>query len=294
MAPESPHERFDGLARLRRPGHVVSRRAALVLALCALAFAAWLGLDAPLTGLVPNEGGWRTARAFFAGALSPAFDYEKPDPRYTPFLVTVLESAWRTVMLAAAGMSVSLVIGCVLGVLGSEVWWRGLGRRLGFASRAAHTSLRVVIALMRSVHELVWAILFLAAFDLSVFSAVLALAIPYGGTLAKVFGEMLDEEPRAPAEALLALGASRASIFALGIVPGVMPNLLAYGFYRFECALRSAAVMGFFGLPTIGLSLSLAWGESHYREVWTYLYALTALVLVFELWSSVLRRRFVA
>jgi ABC-type phosphate/phosphonate transport system permease subunit len=40
--------------------------------------------------------------------------------------------------------------------------------------------------------------------------------------------------------------------------------------------------------------LSLAWGESHYREVWTYLYALTALVLVFELWSSLLRRRFVA
>lgn len=277
-----------------RPPRRIGRRAALVLALGVLACAAWLALDAPLSGLVPNEGGWHTARAFFGGAFTPALDYEKPDPRYTPFALSVLGSLWRTVLLAAAGMSVSLVLGCLLGVLGSEVWWRGLGRRLGFAARAAHTSVRVVIALMRSVHELVWAMLFLAAFDLSVFSAVLALAIPYGGTLAKVFGEMLDEEPRAPAEALLALGATRASIFALGIVPGVTPNLLAYGFYRFECALRSAAVMGFFGLPTIGLSLSLAWGESHYREVWTYLYALTALVLVFELWSSALRRRFVA
>jgi len=54
----------------------------------------------------------------------------------------------------------------------------------------------VVIAAMRSVHELLWAMLFLAAMGLSPATAVVAIAIPYGGTLAKIFSEMVDESPQ--------------------------------------------------------------------------------------------------
>jgi phosphonate transport system permease protein len=67
----------------------------------------------------------------------------------------------------------------------------------------------------------------------------------------------------------------------------------AYSFYRFECAVRSSAVLGFFGYPTIGYYLRLSAENLHYREVWTYLYALIALVLIVELWSSRLRERIV-
>jgi phosphonate transport system permease protein len=89
-------------------------------------------------------------------------------------------------------------------------------------------------------------------------------------------------------------GASPLQVFAFGLVPRAAPDLAAYSFYRFECAVRSAAVLGFFGFPTLGYAIAQAFENLHYREVWTYLYALLALVLLIETWSGALRRRFVA
>ncbi len=69
-----------------------------------------------------------------------------------------------------------------------------------------------------------------------------------------------------------------------------MPDLIAYTFYRFECALRSAAVLGFFGFPTLGYYLAASFENLHYGEVWTYLYALFGLVVAVDWWSGRLRR----
>jgi len=273
----------------------VGRRAVALLGLALLCGLALTQLDTPLSGLVPSESGWRVARDFLANALRPALDYEEPVAGYRPFLAQLALGLWNTVLLAAGGMALALVVGTVFGLVGSRVWWeRDLDASLGPVRRACYSSVRFAIALMRSVHELLWAVVFLAAFGLTPFAAALALSIPYGGTLAKVFSEMLDEEPREPGLALRQIGASRRVEVVLGLVPGVLPNAFAYAFYRFECALRAAAVMGFFGLPTIGQDLKLAWLDLHYREVWSYLYAMIALVVLFELWSSRLRRRFVA
>ena len=273
----------------------LGRRATALLGLGALCVLALTQLDTPLAGLVPNESGWRVAREFASNALRPALDYEAPVPGYRPFLASLALGLWNTVLLAAGGMALAVVLGTALGLVGARVWWERDGEdALGPVRRVGYSTVRLVIALMRSVHELLWAVVLLAAFGLTPFAAAVALSIPYGGTLAKVFSEMLDEEPRAPGLALRQLGASRRVEVVLGLVPGALPNALAYAFYRFECALRAAAVMGFFGLPTIGQDLKLAWLDLHYREVWTYLYAMVALVVVFELWSSRLRRRFVA
>ncbi|QDU84439.1 Phosphate-import permease protein PhnE [Planctomycetes bacterium Pla163] len=301
MAPEPPRSEAHGRPR-RAPlppssslVRNVGRRLLVTVGLALLALLAFTQLDTPLSGLVPGESGWRIARAFFAQALSPALDYEDPSPGYRPFLVKVALGVWHTILLAAGGMTLAIAVGSVLGLMGASAFWedREGPRALRSLRLVLFASVRVAIALMRSVHELLWAVVFLAAFGLTPFSAALALSIPYAGTLAKVFSEMLDEEPRQPALALRQLGASRRCELVFGLVPGVLPNAVAYTFYRFECALRSAAVMGFFGLPTLGLDLKLAWFDLHYAEVWTYLYALALMVVVFELWSAGLRRRFV-
>ena len=70
--------------------------------------------------------------------------------------------------------------------------------------------------------------------------------------------------------------------------------MLAYAFYRFECALRSSAVLGFFGVATIGRDIELAFLTNRYGEVWTYIYVLMAVIVVFDVWSGHLRKRFVA
>ncbi len=279
-------------------------RRLVLLGIVGAGLAAGITLELDPRDLVPSAGGLAVAGEFFSRALSPALTYEAefvPDSA-PPLALKVLASLRTTVLFAAAAMSLSIVVGILLGFLGSTAWWtedpmggRSRRRLLGRGpSLAVYGATRVLITLMRSVHELLWAVLFLAAFGLSNLAAVIALAIPYGGTLAKVFSELIDETPREAANALRAAGASPAQVFLFGLLPRALPDMSAYAFYRFECSLRSSAVLGFFGYPTLGYHLAASFENLHYGEVWTYLYALCLLVILVEWWSGALRRRFVA
>jgi phosphonate transport system permease protein len=288
---------------IRKP-FAIGTRGYVIAGIAIAAACAWIALDAPIAGLVPQRGGARIVADFFGSALRPAFSYESEVPADTPPLLwQALGAARRTVVFAAAAMSLALVGGLALGFLGSTAWWAddrtgGRSRIARFFRRSIAPGVwfatRVVIVAMRSVHELLWAVLFLAAFGLNTASAVIAIAIPYTGTLAKVFSEMIDEAPRDVAGALRAAGASPLSVFCFGLLPRAMPDMSAYAFYRFECAVRSSAILGFFGFPTLGYFISAAFDNLHYGEVWTYLYVLCALVVGIEAWSGALRRRFVA
>lgn len=292
------------MARRARERLPLGARGATVLALLlgACLCAVWLGLSP--AGLVPREGGLKLAGEFFSRAFSPAFDYETSAPEGAPPIVLkALEGARRTVVFAAAGMSLALVIGVVLGFCASSAWWRGdlrggesawrvfLRRSAGPAVWGAS---RALIVALRSVHELLWAVLLLAAMGLNSATAVVAIALPYGGTLAKIFSEMVDEAPRDSAHALRQLGAGGVQTFLLGLVPRALPDMCAYAFYRFECAIRSSAVLGFFGFETLGYAIKQSFENLHYGEVWLYLWTLFALVVAVELWSGAVRRRFVA
>ncbi len=267
-----------------------------------------LGLDP--RDLVPGEGGLRIAGELFSSAFRPALTYESASvpEGITPLPLKALEAARVTLTLAAAAISLSVIVGIGLGFLASTAWWVGDAAPLtpgdagGDATRrlarravrpAIYGGARVLIALMRSVHELLWAVLLLAALGLSELTAVIAIAIPYAGTLAKVFSEMLDEAPRDSALALRGLGASPGIVFFFGLLPRALPDMAAYAFYRFECALRSSAVLGFFGYPTLGYYIAASFENLFYGEVWTYLYTLFLLVAVADWWSGALRRRLV-
>ncbi len=253
---------------------------------------------------MPGRGGLEIAREFFSRAVSPALTYEAEQvPEGAPPLwLRALEASRTTVVFAAAAISLSAVAGVLLGFLASTAWWvddpAGGGSRLARLLRrtvapAVYAAVRVVIALLRSVHELLWAVVFLAALGRSNVTAVLAIALPYSGTLAKVFSELIDEAPREGAAALRSIGAGPFQVFFFGLLPRALPDMSAYAFYRFECALRSSAILGFFGYPTLGYYIAASFENLHYGEVWTYLYTLFALVVVADLWSGALRRGFV-
>ena len=278
-------------------------RARVLISLAALGGLAALELGLDLRDLAPSSGGLTVARELLSRAFSPAWAREGTAAvDAEPLLVTALEAAWVTVQLAAAASGLALLLGAPLGLLASSVVWRldgppsasrgprgaRLGRRVGFGLA------RALIAGLRSVHEILWAVLLLAALGLSQLSAVVAIAIPYAGTLAKVFSEMLDETPRDAGLALRDLGATSLQALMYGWLPRAFPDLAAYAFYRFECALRAAAVLGFFGFPTLGYHLLVSFENLHYGELWTFLYTLIALVMVVDAWSGWLRRRLLA
>jgi phosphonate transport system permease protein len=243
-------------------------------------------------------------KEFFARALSPALDYEGADlpAGLPPLPLRVFSATLNTVVFAAAAMSLAVPLGIILGFCASSAWWSRPRDGAGLTTRTrdfgpgplVYGATRVLIAAMRSVHELLWAVLFLAAFGLLEVNAVLALAIPFAGVLAKIFSEILDETPPDAALALRSSGASPLQVFLFALAPRAFPDMVSYTFYRFECALRSAAVLGFFGFPTLGFYLAASFENLYYGEVWTYMYALFALIVAVEWWSGVVRRRFVA
>jgi phosphonate transport system permease protein len=265
----------------------------LLIAVAGLWAAVELGLGP--RGLMPDAGGLRLVGRFLAAALTPTFTYEAAVPDGTsPLLLKIGAAAATTVAFAAAATSLALLVGATLAFLASQSWWsdRAGGRRI--VAPVVYGVTRTVIALSRSVHELLWAVVFLAAMGLTPLAAVVAIAIPYAGVFAKVFSEMLDEAPRDTDAALRDGGASPLHAYVFGLVPRALPDMTSFAFYRFECALRSAAVLGFFGIPTLGLYVQQSFTNAHYHEVWSYLYAMFALVLAVDAWSGAVRRGMVS
>ena len=235
---------------------------------------------------------------FFGAALSPALEYqdELVGENADPILLRAAMGALRMIRVAAGAIAIALPLGLLLAYLSSESWWSvsaSLTRHRKIF-KALSSAARIVATFFRSVHELLWAILFLASLGLTELTGTIAISIPFAGTFAKVFGEMFDEQDRSTADYLDNVGSPMLSTFIGGILPRAFPDLLSYTFYRFECALRSSAVIGFFGIESLGLYIRQSTENLYFNETWTYLYALLALLILFEFWNIKIRERVVA
>ena len=73
-----------------------------------------------------------------------------------------------------------------------------------------------------------------------------------------------------------------------------LPDILSYTFYRFECAIRAAAILSFVGIRGLGYEIQLSLHDLLFSQVWTLLLFLVALVLVVDLWSMGVRRSLAA
>ena len=119
----------------------------------------------------------------------------------------------------------------------------------------------------------------------------MAITIPFGAITAKVFSEILDETPRQPLTALLGSGVSPSKAFIYSLIPQAFPYLLSYTFYRFECSIRSAAVLGIIGAGGLGYQILLSLQSLRYEQMWTFFLALFLLNSSVDFWSALLRRR---
>ena len=213
-------------------------------------------------------------RALFPPDLSPAF------------LSTALGATWQTIAYAVAGLTIAVAIGLPLGVIASGTIFPSSSRlRLPVIGVT-----RLFLAGLRSIHELVWAVLFVAAIGLSPAAAIFALGLPYGGILGRIYAELLQDVPPEPLRALRAAGASPWRLVIYGYVPMSLPEMVGYTFYRFECAIRSAAILSFVGVQGLGYQLQLSLRDLLFDQVWTLLLFLVAVIVVVDLWSSRVRR----
>jgi phosphonate transport system permease protein len=246
-----------------------------------------IGLSGLVAGLfqqdLVNTDGLSLLLRFFNASLHPDLSQE--------MLRLTGEASLVTLAYAVCGTSLSLALGLVGGLLGSEVWWLAI-----MGSRTVRTpklwpGIRALLAFPRAIHELIWGLFFVNLWGLDPLTAILAIAIPFGAIVAKVFSEILDDTPRQALQALLSSGTPPFSAFFYSLFPQAFLNLLSYAFYRFECSLRSAAVLGIIGAGGLGYQILLSLQSLRYEQLWTFFYALFILNGLVDLSSAALRRR---
>ena len=207
---------------------------------------------------------WPELQRLANGILLPYWD----DP------YQLLESLAQTLAFALLAVALSAPIGLVFALV---FHWR---------------MVRWLCAAVRSVHELFWGLLLMQVFGLSATTGLLAILIPYSGVFAKVYAETLALQDNSPARSTgfwsnglqHSCGISRLVLWCYTRIPQAWPALSSYTRYRFECALRSSAILGFIGLPTLGFHLETAFKQGLYSQAGAVLWAFLILIGTISYW----------
>ena len=220
-----------------------------------------------------------------------------PPDLSTDFLKVALQATLTTAATALVATALASLVALPLGVLASGRLWRtGITSAAGKGwSGQAMTSLSWLVlhgmGVARSIPDLVWALLFVAGVGLGPLAGTLALAVSYTALLGRVYADIFDEVDTRPLEALQGLGATRLQVLLFGILPQSRALLTSYTLYSFECAVRSAAVLGFVGAGGLGYEISLSMRLFEFPQVLTLLACFVLLLLLVDLLSRKLRAR---
>ena len=225
----------------------------------------------------------KISATFIASFFPPSLDLE--------FLALVARESWRTVAIATAGMTLALLLAVPLALMStSALSVSALSGRMARGPFWLRQCVRWLLIVLRSVPELVWALVFVRVVGLGPTAGVLAIALTYGGMLGKVYGEILESGEAHPTQALMRNGSGRLQALFYGLLPQNAGELTSYTVYRWECAIRSSVVLGFVGAGGLGQQLDNSMKMFNGGEVATMLMVFMALVALADFVSAGLRR----
>lgn len=196
----------------------------------------------------------------------------------------ILRGLAESVAMAFLGTFVAAVIAFPLGFLGA---------RNVLVNALAHFSIRRVFDGFRGVDQLIWALAFVRAVGLGPLAGVMAIAAADICMLAKLFAEAIENADRRQTEAITAVGASRLLVIRFGLLPQVLPVLLAQVLYSFESNTRSAAILGVVGAGGIGLQIAERIRVRYWDEVSFIIILILVTVAVIDQLSARIRRRLI-
>ena len=228
------------------------------------------------------------------GALKPTLHFLGdffPPKLDSEFLIMVVRETWRTVAIATAGLTLALVLALPLALLSVRALSiSALTGRMAPLPGALRQTVRWLLIVLRSVPELIWALVFVRVVGLGPTAGVLAIALTYGGMLGKVYAEILDSGESHATRSLLHNGSGRLQAFLYALLPQNAGELTSYTVYRWECAIRSSAVLGFVGAGGLGQQMDASMKMFNGSEVATMLLVFMALVWLADRVSAWLRR----
>lgn len=181
------------------------------------------------------------------------------------------------------------VVGTVLGAVLSLIV--AFGASSNIAPKWLYYPTRWVMNIIRSVPDLVFALMFVSAVGLGPFAGILAMTLGSIGSIGKIFAEAMEQVDRGPVVAMEAVGASKRQIIQYGILPQAAPLLTSYSLLLFEGNVRGATILGLVGAGGIGLELTTAMRMYDYGHLSAIIICIIVLVTLIDQGSALIRRR---
>ncbi|HEX5365014.1 MAG TPA: phosphonate ABC transporter, permease protein PhnE [Gallionella sp.] len=220
---------------------------------------------------------------FTADALRSALEFLNgfaPPELARPFLMKIAEGALETLSMSALGTAIAFFLGLMLALPASG--------RMGTPARLL---VRLVLNLLRSIPELVWAVILLIAAGLGPFAGTLALAVHTTGVLGRLFADALENLPPATEATLRINGATPMTAFFYAALPQISPQLMSYTLYRWENNIRAAAILGVVGAGGLGQMLKYHLSLFQMQQAASIIIAMLLMITLVDGASFWLRRR---
>ena len=218
----------------------------------------------------------------------------RDNSRVFTILSDFLYPTWEVLpkMMWAASQTVLLAL---LGtILGSAIsFFFAIGASNNLSSPFTRTFSRILIALERSISEVLIILLLIAVFGLGMFPGVLAIAISCIGMLGRLYAEAIEEIPSSTLDAIRSTGANKLQLILFGVLPETAPALISHTILRFEINIRASVLLGAIGAGGIGYELQKSYRYIEYGEMTVAVLTILVLVLASEQLSSWLRNRLV-
>ncbi|MCX7685272.1 MAG: phosphonate ABC transporter, permease protein PhnE [Acetobacteraceae bacterium] len=196
----------------------------------------------------------------------------------------ILQGLAESVAMAFLGTFLAAVVAVPLGFLGARnMVLNGLAR----------FSLRRVFDGFRGVDSLIWALAYVRAVGLGPLAGVLAIFTADVAVLAKLYAEAIENAEKKQVEGVTAAGGSRSLAIRFGVLPQVLPVMLAQALYFLESNTRSAAILGVVGAGGIGLQIAERIRVRHWDEVAFIIILMVMTVSLIDWISGRIRRRLI-
>ena len=194
-----------------------------------------------------------------------------------PLLETLLMAFWGTLLATVVAMGVSYFA----------------ARNITPIYPVFYLAARAIIVLSRSVHELIFALIFVSALGLGPLPGIVALGCRSIGFLAKTTSEAIENVDRKPIEAMEATGANPISVFLFGIAPQIYPIVVGNVIFQLDINLRRAAILGMVGAGGIGYVFSEQMQAYEWNNAGTVVLGIAIMVIVGEFISNRIRTRLI-
>lgn len=209
---------------------------------------------------------------FVKGFINPDFT-----SRWTDIREGMIESIYMTVTSSVVGILISIPI--------------GLGAARNIAPMPVYIVCRGIIAVSRSLQEIIVAILLVAIFGFGPLAGFLTLSFATIGFLSKLLAEEIETINKSQSEAVRATGSNWPQWINFGIQPQIMPRLIGLSIYRIDINFRESAILGLVGAGGIGATLNTAFDRYEYDTAAAILLIIIVIVMALEYLSGIIRAR---